>query len=100
MSLAYAQDTVPAFPLGQPEDGRDRYGMTPEQACVYRWLVKHRPHDQPFAIGFSLLGRLMMCSKGNAFQRVSALVERGWLDRDAGGYRLVKPIRQFKEPRY
>ena len=31
-ALAHSEGTVPAHPLGQPLDGRPRYGMTPEQA--------------------------------------------------------------------
>jgi hypothetical protein len=55
--------TVPGFPLGQPVDGRERYGMTAEQAHAYCWLVKNRPHDKPFCLNFrdpawSLIGIL------------------------------------------
>ena len=95
---ALALKTVPAFPLGQPVDGRPRYGMTPEQAHVYRWLVKTRPHDRAFTVDFRHIARAMASTNGNIHGRVMALVERGWLDRDDAGYRFVQPIRVFKEP--
>lgn len=100
MSLAHAHDTVPAFPLGQPVDGRERYGMTPEQACVYRFLVDTQPHAERFKINFRSLARSMVCGLGNAHQRVTALVERGWITVDrTGGYRFVQPVMHFKGPR-
>jgi hypothetical protein len=100
-SLAfYAIRTVPGFPLGQPVDGRLRYGMTPEQASIYRWLVQHRPHDKSFAISFRHLAQCMASTSGNVHQRVAALCERGWLERDDAGYRFVAPVMQFKEARH
>lgn len=101
MSLAHAYDTVPAYPLGKPLDGRDRYGMTREQACLYRYLVKTLPHDERLKLRFRGLARSMMCSLGNVHNRVSGLVERGWMTVDkTGGYRFVEPIMHFKEPRH
>jgi hypothetical protein len=100
-SLAfYAIKTVPGFPLGQPVDGRLRFGMTHEQANVYRWLVKHRPHERSFAISFRHLAQCMASTSGNVHDRVSALVERGWLTRDDAGYCFVQPVMHFKEPRH
>lgn len=96
---ALALKTVPAFPLGRPVDGRERYGMTPEQAVTYRWLVKHRPHDKAFVVSFRVLGRDLMTSEGHAHARVKALVERGWLEREDAGYRFVHPVMTFREPR-
>lgn len=95
---ALALDTRPAYPLGRPSD-RDRYGMTPEQAHVYRWLVKNRPHDRPFAISFREVALAMAAPLGSIHQRVAALVERGWLERDDAGYRFVHPVMQFREAR-
>jgi hypothetical protein len=102
----YAIKTVPAFPLGQPEDGRPRYGMTPEQARVYRWLVLNRPHDCFFHVHF----REMRESDGKqlqtAHEAVEALLERGWLERNGEGqrggrteYRFVHPVMLFRAPR-
>lgn len=99
MSLEREISTVPAHPLGIPVDGRERYGMTPEQAHVYRWLVKHRPHNGPFRVNFAEIGRVMVCSRWNVFSRVEALVERGWIKpRDAHGtYEFVQPVKLFRE---
>jgi DNA-binding MarR family transcriptional regulator len=95
---ALALATQPAFPLGKPAD-RDRYGMTVEQGYVYRWLVANRPHDRAFAIQFRDLAQMMASTSGNVHQRVAALVERGWLEREDAGYRFVHPVMKFKAPR-
>ena len=92
--------TVPAFPLGQPLDGRPRYGMTPEQACLYRWLVKYRPCDGFFSIRLRDVSYCNRISLGNAQQRVSALVERGWLEQVGQKFRFVQPVRHFKERKH
>jgi DNA-binding MarR family transcriptional regulator len=97
-ALAYNR-TVPAYPLGQPVDGRPRYGMTPEQAFVYRWVVRNRPHDRPFTISFRQLATFMASTSGNVHSRVIALVERGWLQREDAGYRLVHPVMTFRGKR-
>ena len=100
MSEAYAYEaTVPAFPLGQPEDGRKRYGMTRDMAFVYRWLVRNRSHDAPYTINFRQLGQAMATNESAVHGQVVGLVERGWLDRDDAGYRFVHPVMRFKEPR-
>jgi hypothetical protein len=97
-ALAY-QTTVPAYPLGRPVDGRPRYGMTQEQAYVYRWIVKNRPHDGPFNVNFRELASCMMAtSVHHVHGRVQALVERGWLTKDDGGYRLLHPVKVFRAP--
>lgn len=98
MTAALALATRPAYPLGRPAD-RDRYGMTREQAYVYAWLVKHRPHNRAFAISFREVALVMSAPLGNIHQRVAALVERGWLERDDAGYRFVHPVMQFREAR-
>jgi hypothetical protein len=100
-SLAfYATRTVPGFPLGQPVDGRLRYGMTPEQANVYRWLVAHKPHDRPFSMSFRAIAQLMASTSGNIHARVISLCERGWLERDDAGYCFVHPVMHFEVPRH
>jgi hypothetical protein len=96
----YATRTVPGYPLGRPVDGRLRFGMTPEQANIYRWLVKHKPHTGSFAVNFRNLAQCMASTSGNIHQRVAALVERGWLEREDAGYRFVHPVMQFKESRH
>ena len=103
-SLAfYAIRTVPAYPLGQPEDGRPRYGMTPEMARAYRWIVENRPHDAPFWLRFSEISEAMQTERSTVQLLVVGLVERGWLDRvDVPGslahYALVHPVKVFKVP--
>lgn len=101
MSTAHAFDTVPAFPLGIPTDGRSRYSMTREQAIVYRWLVKHRPHNQEFTVNFRVLAKLIITSPALAHARVQALVDRGWLKTmpGHGRYSFVHPVRHFREVR-
>jgi hypothetical protein len=102
----YGTKTVPAFPLGQPTDGRPRYGMTPEQACLYRWLVKHKPHDGPFGINFRGTA-WRMARHGSAIHKtVCALVERGWLHHIEAAnhmdvaYAFVHPVMNFRGPRH
>lgn len=99
MSAIAIEKAAPAFPLGKPVDGRARYGMTPEQAILYRWLVKHKPHDAAFNPQFRTIAKLTMCSLGNAHARIAALVERGWLWKGHEGYGFVHPIMRFKAPR-
>lgn len=97
MSVAVLLETVPAHPLGIPLDGRKRYGMTPEQAITYRFLVKTKPHDEQFKIHFRSLGKSLICGLGNVHQRVTGLVERGWLSADLKGqYSFVHPIMFFR----
>lgn len=106
MNFAYliSERTVPAFPLGQPVDGRPRYGMTPAQADVYRWLVKHKPHDAPFGINFRNLAFCMARHLENSHASVRSLVERGWLESEGNSsatvYRFVHPVMTFKAPRH
>jgi DNA-binding MarR family transcriptional regulator len=100
-NLAVSTRTVPAFPLGQPVDGRARYGMTPEQAFVYRWIVRNRPHDAPFPILFRELAQAMALREAIVHMHVVALVERGWLESIATVpnrtlYRLVHPVMRFR----
>lgn len=103
MSLAHATDgTIPAHPLGQPYDGRQRFGMTHEQARVYRWLLENRPHDEPFLLDFrdgaAGMGKWLGATAG----LVDELVDRGWLTPAGprGGYMtysFVHPVMLFKE---
>lgn len=91
---ALALATRPAYPLGKPAD-RDRFGMTQEQAYVYNWLVKNRPHDRAFAVNFRQIAIVMASPVHNIHARVIALCERGWLQREDAGYRFVHPIMKF-----
>lgn len=93
---ALAIDTVPAFPLGFPTDGTLRYGMTPEQAILYRWLVKHKPHSEAFQINSRIIGSLFLTSHSLIHSRISALVERGWLKKDGSKYAFVQPIKHYR----
>lgn len=71
--------------------------MTPEQAITYRHLVQTKPHDEQFRIHFRTLARSLICGLGNVHQRVTGLVERGWLTVDLKGrYSFVQPIMQFR----
>lgn len=104
-SLAfYATRTVPGFPLGQPVDGRPRYGMTPEQATAYRWLVGNRPHDEPFCLNFRNVAWNLQRHHGRTHRVISGLMERGWLikvdapDPRAVTYAFVHPVITFKGP--
>lgn len=103
MSHAHAHDTVPAFPLGQPIDGRKRYSMTPEQASLYRWLIANRPSERPFAMDFRDIARQTPTGLYALHVRVQALVERGWImpvtiKPGHSTYSFVHPIKYFKEP--
>jgi hypothetical protein len=80
MSISLASvGTVPAYPLGQPVDGRKRYGMTPEQAAVYRWLVENRPHKGSFNIQYRDVALSMAAT--DAFQRGDFAVAIGYWER-------------------
>jgi DNA-binding MarR family transcriptional regulator len=102
----YAIRTVPGFPLGQPVDGRERYGMTAEQAHAYCWLVKNRPHDKPFCLNFRDAAWSLHRHPGRTHAVISALVERGWIQKiDAPNsravtYAFVHPVMTFKVPRH
>jgi hypothetical protein len=103
----YAIRTVPGFPLGQPVDGRERYGMTREHADAYRWLVKNRPHDKPFCLNFrDCAWSRQKISHSRTHDTIAALVERGWIQKiDAPNsravtYSFVHPVMQFKESRH
>lgn len=95
----YATRTVPGFPLGQPHDGRPRYGMTPEQAALYRWLVTHKPHNSAFGINFREAGWRLARHFSKVHMTVQALIERGWLKGQGDAYAFVHPVMQFKAPR-
>ena len=106
---ALAQElTRPAFPLGQPFDGRPRYGMTPEQARVYRWLVDNRPHGEVFKVQFREVAAGINMKLSTVHHSVRELVDRGWLYEVIGGeytrydtrYGLVHPVMHFKAPRH
>ena len=113
MTALAHETTVPAYPLGQPADGRARYGMTLEQATLYRWLVLNRPHNEPFLLDFHGACAEIGIHLNPMFQRVCALVERGWLERVEGKarmtcdgprkplarYAFVHPVKLFKVPR-
>lgn len=107
MNYAYliSNCTVPAYPLGEPFDGRPRYGMTPAQAEVYRWLVANRPHHGEFPLCFTDLCAALETERSTAHMHIVALVERGWLEAGEpnGGhtrYSFVHPVRVFKAPRH
>lgn len=97
----YATRTVPAYPLGEPVDGRPRYGMTPDQARAYCWLVNHRPHFGQWQICFTEMCAALETERSTAHMHVMGLVERGWLEpgESNGGhtrYAFVHPVRMFK----
>lgn len=93
------EGTVPAYPLGKPVDGRDRFGMTPEQAKVYRWLVLHRSHTEPFVIYFRDMASIFRTFPGDIHRHVQCLQERGWIKKTSRDcYTFVEPIKHYPEP--
>jgi hypothetical protein len=101
-SYLISDSTVSAFPLGQPTDGRPRYGMTPFQARIYRWLVENKPHAEPFNILSRDVAWALNSSPHHAkyHDAVRALVERGWLDGDWYSYQFVHPVMTFRGARH
>lgn len=95
MSLAYDFQTVPAYPLGKPLDGRERFGMTAEQAALYRWLVNNRPHNEPFKMLFRDVAKRANRDLSKVHDQVAALVERGWLKNVGTLYAFVHPVMRF-----
>ncbi len=103
--IALALKTVPAYPLGRPVDGRERFSMTPDQARVYRWLVANRPHDEAFRVNCRKLAAILCSSTAVIHKHVLGLEERGWLraaTRNGGwsSYAFVQPVMMFKERRH
>ena len=94
-ALLNIQATIPAYPCGKPLDGRDRYGMTPEQGALYRWLVKNRPHDGAFAMKFRDVAAKSNRDLCKTHIQITALVERGWLEKVGDLYAFVKPVMHF-----
>lgn len=98
--ISPALKTIPAFPLGQPVDGRPRYGMTPEQAAVYRWLVANRPHNGVFRLDFRNVASGVPMHLSTVHRCVRELVDRGWLYEVLGKtqtrYGFVSPVMHFK----
>lgn len=98
-ALLKIEGTVPAYPLGRPVDGRDRFGMTRDQARLYRWLVQNKPHSQSFTMNFrDIAARLGKEFHSRTHDHAVALVERGWLQKDGERYQLVEPIKYYPEP--
>lgn len=103
MTALRQEATIPAYPLGKPAD-RHRYGMTPEQAKVYRWLVQNRPHHVPFSLNFRDVAWSIEGNLDTVHDNVIALVERGWIEpADSVGlrtmtYRFVPPVMTFNAP--
>jgi hypothetical protein len=95
MTALAIETTIPAFPLGQPLDGRARYGMTPEMAHVYNWLVGNKPHHGPFGINFRAMASRMARHKTGIHQSVKSLIERGWLEGTGETYSFVHPVMRF-----
>ena len=92
-------DTVPGFPLGQPPDGRPRYGMTPQQAQLYRWLVQSRPHHVPFRLHFRDAAEQLGMALSSVHWCLMELVDRGWVEQLANGahtqFQMVPPVKRF-----
>jgi hypothetical protein len=99
---ALRESSIPAFPLGQPLDGRKRYGMTPQQARLYRWLVKSRPHHIPFQMHFRDAALALGTGVGSLHYCLMELVDRGWVSNTGAGahaqYQMVPPVMTFKVP--
>lgn len=101
-ALSFARSTIPAFPLGQPLDGRKRFSMTPRQAKVYRWLVEQRQHDHMFTVDFRRTASALGMTASAVHFCVMELVDRGWMeaviDRAVGVYQFVHPVMTFRAP--
>ena len=101
---ALAPKTVPAFPLGQPVDGRPRYGMTLEQAAAYRWLVANRSHLHAFLLDSRDVAAGVPMHLSTLHHCVRELVDRGWLYEVRGDaqtrYGFVAPVMHFKGRRH
>lgn len=101
-ALRIASDTIPAFPLGRPIDGRKRYGMTPSQARIYRWLVANRSHTDTFMVAFRVASADIGINLSCIHSCVVELVARGWIaevhQHGRGVYRFVEPVMMFKDP--
>ena len=100
--LVFYDRLIKANPLGVPEDGRPRYGMTPEQATVYAYIVENMPHDRTFLMNFRQLAAGVSMQLANVRGAVADLYVRGWLEPDYTGpvtvYRLIAPVKRFKKP--
>jgi hypothetical protein len=101
-SLAFvpaSQNTRPAYPLGRPVDGRLRFGMTPEQAFLYRSLVAEVEDEYAsFSINTRLYAkRLHRTSHSHIFRHIEHLIERGWIMVSGyGRFKFVHPVMRFK----
>ena len=94
--------TLPAYPLGQPVDGRPCYGMTPEQARLYCWLVANRPHAEVFRVLFREVGAALQMSPGTVHFCLMELIDRGWVrqipSKSWCKYTFVAPVMRFRGP--
>ncbi len=92
--------TVPAYPLGRPVD-RLRYGMTPQQARLYRWLVANRPHGEAFRVEFREAGAALRMSPVTVHFCIMELIDRGWMrqlpSKSWCKYAFVAPVMRFRE---
>jgi len=106
MSALAQEATIPAFPLGQPVDGRPRYGMTHEMARTYAWLVKNRPHDAMFYLNFRDVAVGSGTDLSTVHMHLRGLLERGWLHKFDNAnhmhiaYAFVHPVMTFRGPRH
>lgn len=92
MTALHSVQTVEAYPLGKPFDGRERFSMTPGMASVYNMLVRKHDHNSAFMVIFH--------HDSTMHNQVRELVRRGWLHYGEGGsYRFVHPVMKFKEPK-
>jgi len=102
--VCYDEQYVPAHPLGIPVDGRPRYGMEPEQAKLYRWLLANRAHHEEFRFDFRAVALAIGSHHGTVHNLTKGLVERGWLYRADNSnhlkviYGFVQPVVHFREP--
>lgn len=101
-AVIFADSTIPAFPLGQPLDGRKRYSMTPRQARVYHWLVENRPHGHKFTVDFRGTATSVGMTASAVHFCVMELVDRGWvaevIGKVPGIYQFVHPVMRFRAP--
>lgn len=104
--VIHSEATVPAFPLGRPDDGRERFSMTPIMAEAYRALIYYKDEYGKMPT-VRTLGSMIGQDVSATFRILTQLHERGWIApnransnhrRSGGEYQFVLPIRFFKSP--
>lgn len=99
MQIIHSGATVDAFPLGRPDDGRERFSMTPTQGAVYRYLVSYHDENGYLPTMRRVQDQFGLKAHPPVFHIFKALQERGWLTKRGSMYHLVEPVMRFEGPR-